>query len=111
MNVWLVLMTLLPNPDSCRAIHGDQIAGEDLARALPAFARIPRDAAIASSPAPGARRIFAWPELKRVGKQYGVEVPANSRACFEWEMRPLGEEDVRSAIRESLQLVYAQSRD
>jgi flagella basal body P-ring formation protein FlgA len=111
MNVWLVLMTLLPSPDSCLAIHGDQIVGEDLARALPAFSRIPRDAVIANSPAPGDRRMFAWPELKRIGRQYGVEVSASFRTCFEWEMRPLAEEDVRAAIREALQSKDAPSKD
>jgi flagella basal body P-ring formation protein FlgA len=102
MNAWLVLMTLLPPPGSCQAIHSDQITGEDLARAMPAFTRIPRDAAIANSPAPESQRIFAWPELQRIGRQYGVELPAKSRICFEWQMRPLSADDVRAAIRESL---------
>jgi flagellar basal body P-ring formation protein FlgA len=111
MNVWLVLMTLLPSSDSCRAIRSDQIVGEDLAAALPVFSRIPRDAVIANSAAPGGRRILAWPELKRIGKQYGVEAPENSRACFEWQTRPLAEDDVRSAIRETLQSQDVSSKD
>ncbi len=102
MNVWLVLITLLPSPDSCRAIRGDQIVGEDLARALPVFSRIPRDAVISNSPAPGGQRNFVWPELRRIGKEFNVEVPPNSRTCFAWETRPMAEEEVRAAIRETL---------
>jgi len=102
MNAWLILITLLPHPKACEAIHADQIVGEDLARAVPAFSRIPGDAAIANSPAPGARRIFSASELARIGKPYGIDVPANTTACFEWKMRTLTEEDVRAAIRETL---------
>jgi len=100
---WFVLMTLLPPSGACLAIHSDQITGEDLGRALPAIARIPHDAIIANAPAPESERIFAWPELQRIGRQYGVELPVRTRVCFEWKMRSLSADDVRAAIRESLQ--------
>ncbi|HMD50610.1 MAG TPA: flagellar basal body P-ring formation chaperone FlgA [Bryobacteraceae bacterium] len=96
-------MTLLPPSGSCQAIHSDQITGEDLGRALPAFGRIPHDAMIANAPPPEGQRIFAWPELQRIGRQFGVELPSKSRICFEWQMRPVGPDDVRAAMRESLQ--------
>jgi len=102
MNAWFVLMTLLPPSGSCHAILSDQITGEDLARAVPVFSRIPHDAVIANAPAPESQRIFAGPELQRIGRQYGVELPAKTRVCFEWQMRPLGADDVRAAIRQSL---------
>jgi flagella basal body P-ring formation protein FlgA len=41
--------------------------------------------------------------LKRIAGQYGVSVPLDSQACFEWKMRPVTEDAVRAAIRESLQ--------
>ena len=100
MTAWLFLMTMLAH--RCDFVSGDQISGADLARALPLFAAMPRDAVIGYSPAPGARRILQLGELKRIGAQYGLSVPADSRACFEWKLRPLSEEAVRGAIRESL---------
>jgi flagella basal body P-ring formation protein FlgA len=102
MSAWLVFLSLLPAPGSCQAIHADQITGEDLARALPAFSHIPRDTAIGNAPAPGSQRVFAWPELQRIGRPYGVDLPTRTKACFEWEMRTIDAGDVRDAIRESL---------
>ncbi len=102
MNAWLIFVTLLPHPRACQAIHADQIVGEDLARAVPALSKIPGDAVISNSPPPGARRIFSSAELTRIGKQYGIDVPANTTTCFEWKMRTLTEQDVRAAIRETL---------
>lgn len=58
---------------------------------------------IANAPAPESQRIFAWPELQRIGRQYGVDLPAKTRVCFVWQMRSLSADDVRAAIRESLQ--------
>lgn len=108
MNVWLLVLSMLVNSNRCEPVHADQISGIDLARALPAFSAMPGDAIAGMSPAPGTRRLFAYPELERIGKKYGIEIPATSRACFEWKMRPLAEEAVRAAIRESLQAPEAQ---
>jgi flagellar basal body P-ring formation protein FlgA len=101
MTAWLLLMTLINHP-GCEFVNGDQIFGADLARALPAFSAMPRDVAIGYSPAPGSRRILQLPELNRIGAQYGVPVPADSRACFEWKVQRITEDAVREAIRESL---------
>lgn len=97
---WFVLLSLLPPSGSCQAIHADQVTGEDLARAVPAFARIPRDLVIANSPVPGNQRIFAGPELQRLAKQYAIDLPAKSTACFEWQMRVISAADVTAAISE-----------
>lgn len=102
MSVWLLVLSALLNASRCQTLRGDQITGEDLARALPAFSAIPGDAVIGFSPVPGNRRVFAFPELARIGKKYGLETPANARACFEWTMQPLTEDAVRAAIRETL---------
>jgi flagella basal body P-ring formation protein FlgA len=101
MTAWLLLMTLINHP-GCEFVNGDQIFGADLARALPAFSAMPRDAVIGYSPAPGSRRILQLPELSRIGAQYGVQVPADSRACFEWKLQHVTEDAVRAAIHESL---------
>jgi flagella basal body P-ring formation protein FlgA len=101
MTAWVILMTLINHP-GCEFVNGDQIFGADLARALPVFSAIPRDVVIGYSPAPGARRILQLPELNRIGAQYGVSVPGDSRACFEWKLQRITEDAVREAIRESL---------
>jgi flagella basal body P-ring formation protein FlgA len=106
MTPWFYLVTALLH-SGCGYVSGDQIVGADIARMLPAFATIPGDAVIGYSPAPGSRRIFQYGELRRVGGQYGVSVPSDARACFEWKLRPITEEDVRVAILESLNVAQA----
>lgn len=101
MTPWFMLLTALLRPD-CKFVSGDQIFGADLAGAVPAFAAMPRDTVIGYSPAPGLRRTFQFAELKRIGARYSISVPADARACFDWKVRPLVEEDVRAAIVESL---------
>ena len=106
MTPWFVLLTSLLHP-ACGFVSGDQILGADLAGVLPAFAAMPRDTVIGSSPAPGSRRIFELTELKRIGARYGISVQSDARACFEWRLRPIAEEEVRAAIRESLKVPEA----
>jgi flagella basal body P-ring formation protein FlgA len=101
MTAWFFLLTMLNHP-ACEFVSGEQIFGADLARLVPAFAVMPRDTVIGYSPAPGARRIFQLAELKRIGARYGVSVSLDSKACFEWKMQIITEDQVRAAIRESL---------
>jgi len=104
MNLWILFFSMMTHPGTCEMIANDRILGEDLARALPAFLdKIPGDAVIGYSPTPGARRVFAASELRRIGAPYGVAVAPDAEACFEWRLQPLTEDVVRSAIRESLQ--------
>jgi flagella basal body P-ring formation protein FlgA len=85
-------------------IANDRILGEDMAKALPAFQdKIPGDAVLGYSPAPGSRRIFKAGELQRIGAPYGVYVADNTEACFEWSLQPINADVVTAAIRESLQ--------
>jgi flagella basal body P-ring formation protein FlgA len=107
MSVWLLLFGMISQPSACEMINGDQILGEDLARALPAFAAIPRDVVVAYSPAPSARRILTYPELVRIGARYGVATLRNASACFEWKDQLLTEDAVRAAVRETLQAPQA----
>jgi flagella basal body P-ring formation protein FlgA len=106
MNVWLFFLSVLAQP-SCVMLSGDHIVGQDLAKAIPAFSMMPGDAVIGYSPAPGARRIFAFPELQRLGAQYGVPVARDSEACFEWKLQPLTKDMVRAAVLETLQMPAA----
>jgi flagella basal body P-ring formation protein FlgA len=86
---------------ACQNISGERILGEDLARALPAFAAMPRDAVIGYAPAPGSSRILQYQELRRIGAKYGVSAPSDAQACFEWKLITLADGEVRSAMRRS----------
>jgi flagellar basal body P-ring formation protein FlgA len=104
MNLWLLFLTMVTHSGPCEIIANDRIFAEDLAQVLPAFStKIPGDAVIGFSPAPGARRIFNSLELRRIGAPYGVSVAADAEACFEWSLQTLTDDGVRAAIRDSLQ--------
>jgi flagella basal body P-ring formation protein FlgA len=104
MNVWLLFFNMITHSGPCEMIANDRILGEDLAKALPGFLdKIPGDAVIGYSPAPGARRIFKSLELQRIGAPYGVTVAPDAEACFAWSLQPLTDDVVRAAIRDSLQ--------
>jgi flagella basal body P-ring formation protein FlgA len=102
MTVWMLLLGMMNYPAGCQIVRSERIFGEDLAKTLPIFSPIPRDAIIGYSPAPGARRIFTATELARIAAKYNFTVPPDTQACFEWEMRPLTEDAVAAAIREAL---------
>jgi flagella basal body P-ring formation protein FlgA len=104
MNVWLLFLNMITHSVPCEIIASDRIMGEDLAKALPGFSnKIPGDAVVGFSPAPGSRRIFKSLELQRIGAPYGVTVEPDAEACFEWSLQTLTEDVVRTAIRDSLQ--------
>lgn len=103
MSVWFLVLGMMAQSNSCSTIHSDHILGEDLARVLPAFANIPGDAVLGLAPPPGMQRVFAFPELSRIGGRYGVTVPNHAQACFQWRLEPITEDAVRTAIRETLQ--------
>jgi len=103
MTAWLILLTMINYP-ACNTVASDWILGSDLARAVPAFSGMPRDTMIAYSPAPGQRREFLYPELRRIATRFGTDVPRDARACFEWARQPLTESAVRAAIREALNM-------
>ncbi len=88
-------------------IHHDQIVASDLVKALPAFAKIPGDAVVGYSPAPGARRVLEFPELEAFARRYGTTAPPDAKVCVEWRLRPLTEADVRSALRDALNVSQA----
>jgi flagella basal body P-ring formation protein FlgA len=103
MNVWIFFFSMMTHSGPCEMIANDRIFGEDLAKAVPSFLnKIPGDAVIGYSPAPGARRDFGSVELQRIGAPYGVAVAKDAKACFEWSLQPLTDDVVRAAIRDSL---------
>ena len=108
MIAWLLFVSMMNYSGPCKTVSGDRILGEDLIKALPVFAGIPRDAVIGYSPAPGTRRTFSASELAHIGAKYSVTVPQGLETCFEWKMQPLSEDAVRMAIREALHAPQAQ---
>jgi len=108
MTAWFFLLTMFPNATSCQFVRGEHITGADLARAIPAFAAIPKDTMAGYSPAPGSRRLFQFAELNRIGAGYHVSVPEEAKACFEWKLQTVDESTVRMAMRESLRAPDAQ---
>ncbi|HUA20072.1 MAG TPA: flagellar basal body P-ring formation chaperone FlgA [Bryobacteraceae bacterium] len=107
MSIWFLVLGMMAHSTSCETVRTDQILGEDLARVVPAFSKMPGDAVIGLSPGPGVRRIFSFPELEHIGLQYGIAVADGTQACFEWRMQPITEDAVRAAIREALQMPQA----
>jgi len=103
MSAWLFLFTMMNHPATCQAVNGERIFAADLSWAVPAFSVIPRDTILGYSPVPGSRRIFQYPELKRIGARYGINTPADAEACFEWKLKPVLAQDIRQAMLDALQ--------
>jgi len=87
---------------ACIAIEGERILVSDLARALPAFSNAPGAEEIGISPSPGVRRLMGRRELERVASLFGVELSAESGACFERAADPLTEARVLEALKPAL---------
>ena len=106
MSVWFLFFSIMMNhAGPCEMIASDHIVGEDLARALPAFAgKLPGDAVIGMSPSPGSRLVFDAAELQRIGAPYGVPVAPDAHVCFEWRLQTITADAVRKAIRDTLQM-------
>lgn len=87
----------------CEMIENDRIYGENLAKTVPVFAgKLPGDLVVGFSPKPGARVTFSATELQRIGVPYGVSVPSDAQACFEWRLQTITPETVTTALRELL---------
>jgi len=99
---WLIFVTMMNQQAACQNVQGEWIVGGDLARALPVFSDLPRDAALSYAPSPGATRVFQYSELKRIGAKYNIKPPMEARACFQWSMWRITAGAVRSAIRDAL---------
>ena len=105
----LLFLGMIAHSGNCEIIANDRIVGEDLAKVLPAFAnKMPGDVVVGYAPLPGSQRIFKSRDLQRVGAPYGVTVPSDAEACFEWRLQPVTAELIRGAVRESLHLQDAQ---
>ena len=77
---WLIPCALAQSP--CVTVTGDQILGSDLARAIPAFARIPANTPLATSPLPGSTRTFSLSELQSFAARFAVPDRLAGRSVF-----------------------------
>jgi flagella basal body P-ring formation protein FlgA len=102
MSTWIFFLTMLTNRGSCQFVNNDQILAADLAKTVPSFGAVPKDAIIGYSPAPGSRRVIQFDELKRIGARYNITIPAEAGACFEWKLRPVEREAAEAAMRDSM---------
>ncbi len=107
MTAWLLFLGLSMHQNvlqsGCKVIENDRIYGENLAKIVPVFAgKLPGDLVVGFSPKPGTRLTLTSAELQRIGAPYGISVPPDTQACFEWRMQTLTAESVTAALRESL---------
>lgn len=102
--MFLCIARFLPADSPCVIVQGDQILVSDLARAIPAFARVAPISPLAPSPLPGNTRTFSFSELQAFGSRLSVSVPAQQTACFQIEMKTLDIDRVAEAMRSSLNI-------
>jgi flagella basal body P-ring formation protein FlgA len=98
----LAIAALAQNP-SCLPVEADQIRGSDLARAIPAFKRIPPNTPLAPTPGPGGTRVFTAAELQSVAARFSVSADPAPDLCFQMLTGPLDRERVLEAMQVSLQ--------
>lgn len=89
---------------SCVAPEGDHILGGDLARALPEFSAVPREAVLGTAPIAGARRVFRAEEISALAARYSIKMQSPKEVCFEWPMEQLDRAGALEAMRNSLAL-------
>lgn len=97
----MVLSAVVYARAGCVAVEGERITGADLARALPAFAKVPADATFGFTPSPGVKRMFSTGQIMRLAKVHGIEV-APEPVCFEYRTELVSLEKVIQAIRDTL---------
>jgi flagella basal body P-ring formation protein FlgA len=66
------------------------ILARDMAPAIPVFASIAPDTALALAPAPGVSRVFSLPELERMALRWGLPAAPETEICVE---RPVAAPD------------------
>lgn len=100
----LLLLAVLAVPvrPECLPVAGERILAGDMARAVPAFARIGPELVLAYAPAPGSRRTYGAAELARLARQYGLAVDPGTGACFVRPMQTLTRERVAAALQSAL---------
>jgi flagella basal body P-ring formation protein FlgA len=99
---WLIPCALAQTP--CLTVAGEQILGGDLARAVPAFARISPAVPLAPSPLPGNTRVFYLSELQSIGARFSIPLDGPREVCFRFVTEALDRDRVIAAIRNALRI-------
>src|SRR5689334_17699477 len=88
---------------ACLAIGAgtDHITLRDLAAAFHS-AEAAEDRAVALAPAPGVRRIFRMPELRRLARSLAIDEEPAAELCFERRTAPLDRTLVLETMRKQI---------
>jgi flagella basal body P-ring formation protein FlgA len=76
---------------SCQPVEGVSILARDIAREIPAFAKIAPESEILAAPVAGVQRIVLDGELRQLARKFYVDEEGllSSSACFEQATEPL----------------------
>ncbi|HJT88778.1 MAG TPA: hypothetical protein VJ732_13000, partial [Bryobacteraceae bacterium] len=89
-------------PGTCAAVEHDPIEAGDLARYLPAFAKVAPDTPIAPAPSPEMRRVFRPAELQSIAHGLSLQLDSAPELCFAWPVEPLDRERSIDAMKAAL---------
>ncbi|HVW10336.1 MAG TPA: flagellar basal body P-ring formation chaperone FlgA [Bryobacteraceae bacterium] len=86
----------------CLTVTGDQILGRDLARAVPALARIPHSTPLAPAPIVGNMRVFTASELQSIAARFSLPLADAQDVCFRFATEPLDQIRLQAAMKKAL---------
>jgi flagella basal body P-ring formation protein FlgA len=93
------MMLLFALAAACLPVTSDRITAADVAQAVPAYRALPSTQTLSYAPLPGHTRVFPQAELKQ-RMPGAADLPAS--ICFEWPMRTLSMDEVKSAMLSAL---------
>ena len=99
---WLIPCALAQTP--CLTVTGEQIRGSDVARAVPALAKISPNVPLAPAPPPGNTRDFYLSELHSIGARFSIRVVDAQEVCFRYATEDLNRDRVTEAMRKALRV-------
>jgi flagella basal body P-ring formation protein FlgA len=99
---WIVPCALAQTP--CLTVAGEQILGSDVARAVPALAKISPNVPLAPAPLPGNTRVFYLSELQSIGARFSIRVVDAHEVCFRFATEDLNRDRVTEAMRKALRI-------
>jgi flagella basal body P-ring formation protein FlgA len=86
----------------CLTVSGDQILGKDLARAVPALARIPQSTPLAPAPLAGSSRVFSSSDLQSIAARFALPLADPPDVCFRFATEPLDRVRMEAAMKKAL---------
>jgi flagella basal body P-ring formation protein FlgA len=86
----------------CLTVSGEQILGKDLARAVPALARIPGSTPLAPAPVVGSSRVFSPSELQSIAARFALPPVEATEVCFRFATEMLDRVRMEAAMKKAL---------